>query len=112
MKSPSVCCLLALLGLLALPAAGLEPYLVKDINRAPAPDSSGPHSFATFKGSVFFGADNGVSRADLWRSDGTEAGTWPVVEAVRPTAPGIPVRWSSRRTGTSSTATEAAQGSG
>ena len=84
MKSPFACCLLALL---ALPAAGLEPYLVKDINRTPAPDSSNPHSFATFKGSVFFGAGNGISSAELWRSDGTEAGTWPVVEACEADCP-------------------------
>ena len=84
MKSPFACCLLALL---ALPAAGLEPYLVKDINRAPAPDSSTPRAFATFKGTVFFNAEDGVTHADLWRSDGTEAGTWPVLETCQTDCP-------------------------
>lgn len=83
--------LLALLGLLAaIPARGLEPYLVKDINLVPAPDSSNPGSFATFKGAAFFSADDGVSGFELWRSDGTEAGTRLVAETCEPDCSGNP----------------------
>lgn len=66
MKSLAVC---ALLALLALPSAAAPAALVKDIN--PGPPGSNPRQLATLDGAVLFFASGG-----LWRSDGTEGGTW------------------------------------
>src|SRR5215210_273185 len=73
-----------LLVLLAFPAAALEPYLVKDINPLSSPDSSNPSALVSFQGAAFFKADDGSSGPELWRSDGTEAGTWRVAETCAP----------------------------
>ena len=61
----------ALLALLALPAAGLEPYLVKDIEPASTPAGSHPLQLVTFRGAVLFFADDGIAGRALWRTDGT-----------------------------------------
>jgi ELWxxDGT repeat protein len=53
-------------------AAPQAPLLVKDIN--PAGDSS-PFGFFSANGLIFFRATDGTSGVELWRSDGTEAGT-------------------------------------
>lgn len=70
------------------PASGEEPWisdgtpsgtrLLKDI----MPGSGGskqtsifPDSFVEFNGLVYFAANDGVSGLELWRTDGTEAGT-------------------------------------
>jgi len=82
MKIFAACCLPFLL---ALPAAGLEPYLVKDINPVPASDGSDPSELVTVGGAALFFADDGVSGRGLWRSDGTPEGTWHVSEV-----PGYP----------------------
>jgi ELWxxDGT repeat protein len=71
MKGSAVCSLLVLL---ALPAAGLEPYLVKNINPGSGPEGSNPVSLVTLGGAVLFFADD--SGFGLWRSDGTAAGTF------------------------------------
>ena len=84
MKSLAVGCLLALL---ALPAMALEPYLVKDINPAPTPDGSDPSSAVTFGGAVLFFAEDGISGPELWRSDGTAAGTFPLSDGAAGPAP-------------------------
>ncbi|MFL6202040.1 MAG: hypothetical protein ACJ76J_22935, partial [Thermoanaerobaculia bacterium] len=78
MKTFTLC---ALLALLALPAAGLEPYLVKDIEPVPLPASSEPYFPLTFGKAVLFSADDGLAGRQLWRSDGTAAGTWPLSDA-------------------------------
>jgi ELWxxDGT repeat protein len=75
MKTFTLC---ALLVLLALPAAGVEPYLVKDINPVPGQSGSDPSRAVTFDGAAFFFANDGVSGRQLWRSDGTAAGTFQV----------------------------------
>jgi ELWxxDGT repeat protein len=89
MKSPAVCFLLALLALPAA-AAGVEPYLVKDINPVPRPADSFPRSFVTLGGAALFAADDGVSGRELWRSDGTAAGTWQVADLCAPDCSGNP----------------------
>ena len=65
-----------LLLLLAVPAAGLEPYLVKDINPMATPGESTPAGFAAAGNVALFDAWDGVSERVLWRSDGTPEGTW------------------------------------
>ncbi|MBL0047037.1 MAG: T9SS type A sorting domain-containing protein [Bacteroidetes bacterium] len=49
------------------------PYLVKDIKTGGL-DSS-PRDFTNVNGTLFFSADNGASGRQLWKSDGTTAGT-------------------------------------
>jgi ELWxxDGT repeat protein len=49
------------------------PVLVKDIH--PGAGSSGPSELANVNGTLFFAADDGVHGRELWKSDGTEAGT-------------------------------------
>jgi len=70
---------------LAAPAAGLEPYLVKDINPVPSPAGGGPAAFAALGDRAVFEASDGTDRV-LWTSDGTPAGTRVLVDAC----PGCP----------------------
>src|SRR5437773_778096 len=49
------------------------PYLVEDIDGAPR--SSNPASLADVNGILFFTADDGATGTELWKSDGTAAGT-------------------------------------
>src|SRR6188768_3529088 len=83
MKSPAVCSLLALLAAPVAGAAGLEPYLVKDISAVPGASGSDPSGAVTFDGAVFFFANDGIgiTRRQLWRSDGTAGGTFQVSDA-------------------------------
>jgi ELWxxDGT repeat protein len=72
---------LILLGLLAaVPALGLEPYLVKDINPVPGVTGSSPSNFISLGGVAVFTAFEGETGLTLWRSDGTPAGTWRLAE--------------------------------
>src|SRR5687768_16396919 len=81
----------AALLLAALPDFGLEPYLVKDINPVPEPADSSPQSFATLGSVALFGADDGLTGRELWRSDGTTAGTWQVADLCQPDCSGEPI---------------------
>ncbi|MFL6291922.1 MAG: hypothetical protein ACJ759_13595 [Thermoanaerobaculia bacterium] len=72
----------ALFALLAFPSAGLEPYLVKDIRTIASPIGSLPDHLATFRDAVLFFADDGLSGRQLWRSDGTAAGTFRLSDAA------------------------------
>ncbi|GAA4440531.1 hypothetical protein GCM10023091_24300 [Ravibacter arvi] len=90
-----------------IPPKAPDPYpcvkLVKDIN----PNGDGLHfttSFGTdfdlpfrstieFNGSMYFGAANGLtSGVQLWKTDGTEAGTVKVKTLYPPAKPGLPGR--------------------
>jgi ELWxxDGT repeat protein len=72
--------LLSLLG--TLPAAASEPYLVKDINPVPQNTSSSPGEFLSLDSgiSLFFAEDGGGSGPQLWRSNGSEAGTFRLID--------------------------------
>lgn len=67
-------------------------YMVKDIN--PGVGSiilitDPTQYFAEMNGYIYFGAADPTNGAELWRSDGTEAGTTLVAD-IDPTAPSIP----------------------
>ncbi|MAU00124.1 MAG: hypothetical protein CL608_23540 [Anaerolineaceae bacterium] len=51
----------------------LNPVLVKDIN--PSFQDSSPKFLVNVNGTLFFRADDGIHGHELWKSDGTEAGT-------------------------------------
>ena len=46
---------------------------VKDIN--PGPGDANPSWLTVMAGSLYFGADDGVHGTELWKSNGTKAGT-------------------------------------
>jgi ELWxxDGT repeat protein len=71
--------LVALFPLAALagpPARTAGPYPLSDPNAGAAPASSNPHAFRAAGGLAFFFADDGVHGQSLWRSDGSEGGTY------------------------------------
>lgn len=73
---------LALLAMLwSVPAAALTPYLVEDINPNSTPASSIPESFETLGDVGLFVAGDGEHGRELWRSDGTAAGTYLLADA-------------------------------
>src|SRR5204862_99041 len=57
-----------------------QPYLVKDINVGPGSTSQSSGQFAAMNGLIFFTAYDGVL-SELWRSDGTAAGTFAVTQS-------------------------------
>jgi ELWxxDGT repeat protein len=62
--------------------------MVKDINPGnaedpPEPDSSDPENLTVVGGTVYFAASDGVTGQELWRTDGTAAGTM-LVEDINP----------------------------
>ncbi len=67
--------------LAAVPAAALTPHLVKDINLIPASSGSKPEGYVTVGGIAFFSAIDSLSGRELYRTDGTPAGTFQVVDA-------------------------------
>ncbi len=79
---PSFLLTLALLA----PAPGLAitdpgPRLVKDINTIPRAQGSSPRGYVTAGNLAFFTADDGLSGTELWRTDGTPAGTFLIADA-------------------------------
>jgi ELWxxDGT repeat protein len=69
------------------PVAALEPYLVKDINDVPNGAGSSPYGFAGVNGVAVFSAFDADRRIDLWRSDGTTAGTFQLTEVCQSDCP-------------------------
>lgn len=74
--------LLALGAVLPVQAAG-EPFLVRDINTQPSTMSSYLSELMNVNGTLFFSTDDGINGRELWKSDGTAAGT-VIVEDIRP----------------------------
>jgi ELWxxDGT repeat protein len=65
-----------------LPAgAAVVPYLVKDIDPIPFPASSSPGGVVPFGGIDLFAADDGVHGRELWRTNGTAAGTYELADS-------------------------------
>ncbi len=74
--------LLVMFAALSLPAlAQLE--LVADINQIPAQDQSNPAQFTAMGSLVIFVASSGSEGRELWKTDGTEAGT-ALVKDINP----------------------------
>src|SRR5262245_25120660 len=62
--------------LAAAPAPAQAPaFLVRDINAVPVPTSSSPGSLVQIGATTFFAAGTPQTGRELWKSDGTEAGT-------------------------------------
>jgi len=62
-------------------AATISAELVKDINPS---GGSSPNYLAVFDGSLYFAADDGSNGIELWKSDGTAAGT-AMLKDINPT---------------------------
>src|SRR6185369_2076077 len=67
----------------ASPAALPEPRLIKDINTSGAGNTSNAGEFVTIGSITYFSANDGVHGQELWRSDGTDAGTY-LVKDINP----------------------------
>ncbi|MFZ2197239.1 MAG: ELWxxDGT repeat protein, partial [Thermodesulfovibrionales bacterium] len=61
--------------------AAPQPFLVKDINTVDSTGSS-PQSLAEVNGITYFSATDGINGTELWKSNGTEAGTVLVQDIV------------------------------
>ncbi|MGH7268453.1 MAG: ELWxxDGT repeat protein [Candidatus Rokuibacteriota bacterium] len=76
--------LLALLIAVTVPAgAAPPPPVARVVDLAPGPVSSAPGGFRTLNATVYYAADDGAHGRELWRTDGTAAGT-ALVEDVHP----------------------------
>ena len=66
----------------AVSSLAAQPVLVKDIRTAPDPRASIPSLFdaASLGADLYFGEDDGFFGDELWRSDGTAAGTRQVAD--------------------------------
>ena len=82
MRRALVLCLLAALhrGPSAF-GADLESALVADINDVPVARGSSPDGFVTVGNLVLFTADDLLTGRELWRTDGTPSGTYPLLDA-------------------------------
>lgn len=74
---------LLFLFLIAAAPAGFTPYLVKDINPAFTAGSSDPQAFVQLGGLSVFQVFK-LGHRELWRSDGTTAGTYRLAEIGYP----------------------------
>lgn len=75
---------------LSLSAVAQIPTLVKDINPT---GNSGVASLTCFGGGVYFSANDGVNGIELWKTDGTEAGTVMVKDLNPGTGHGVPANF-------------------
>jgi ELWxxDGT repeat protein len=71
--------------------AALEAHLVKDLNPIPRAQGSSPQGIVTAGGLAFFAAGDGETGRELWRTDGTAAGTLQLADACPGECSGNPV---------------------
>ncbi|MGH2627387.1 MAG: hypothetical protein ACRDHY_12135, partial [Anaerolineales bacterium] len=69
-----------LLSGLAAPASG-KPYLVKDLNLEPANEPAELSLATAVEEVLYLAASDPAHGTELWRSDGTETGTWRLTDA-------------------------------
>jgi ELWxxDGT repeat protein len=81
-----------LFSLLALPAAGAPPVLVKDLGTVPFTIGDGryPEVQAVLDGRAYFTSDDPFHGAELWRTDGTREGTERVADICPGRCSGTP----------------------
>jgi trimeric autotransporter adhesin len=65
-------------GVIPAAAAGPVPYMVKNIR--PGDSSGAPNALAAVGSLLYFAANDGATGKELWRSDGTKAGTHMVAD--------------------------------
>jgi len=82
--------LFTLTGFAAGPAAALTPYLVRDINLVPEPESSDPQEMTALGGLAVFSAFEGTVGREPWVSDGTAAGTFLLADTCPGPCSGSP----------------------
>jgi ELWxxDGT repeat protein len=75
---------------LSVPATAQTPYLVKDINATTSSDGSESKNLVAIGGITYFVATTPEHGTELWKSDGTEAGTEIVKDIVPGTGFGFP----------------------
>jgi ELWxxDGT repeat protein len=64
----------------AVPVAAETPFLVKDINSLPESDGSYPDFQGVVDDVAFFSAAHSDIDREIWRTDGTENGTWQIAD--------------------------------
>lgn len=92
----AVCRLAMMAVTLALTAGAhaASPYLVKDVNPSVnLAGSSAPGSFFTLGGTTYFYANDGLHGSEMFKSDGTEAGTGLVKDLVPGVNSSYPESW-------------------
>ena len=83
MKKHLILTILVLLLSIAITALAGEPFMLKDI--WPGAASPGVAYLADVNGTLFFNANDGTNGTELWKSDGTFAGT-VIVKDINPGA--------------------------
>ncbi|HET9211989.1 MAG TPA: hypothetical protein VFR03_16410, partial [Thermoanaerobaculia bacterium] len=70
----------ALLGLLLAAPAAAAPRLVEDLHKGPSDEYSYAYGGVSWNGIFYHGESDPAHGAELWRSDGTPAGTERVTD--------------------------------
>src|SRR4029453_16664001 len=72
------------------PAQAQLARRVKDINTTASSAGSNPSSGLQIGNITYFAANDGVNGTELWRTDGTQAGTWLVKDILLGSASSFP----------------------